>query len=175
LDLLLKLVPTANTIAVLSNPTNPTSEPDVKSTRAAAAMIGHTIELFNASTDAQIDNAFESIAKQRIQALVVNPDPYLTNHGKRIVEHAARYAIPAIYGFRSYSAAGGLMSYGASLAEMRRQLGQYVGRILKGAKPADLPILQPTKFELLINLKAAASLGLTVPPNLLALVDEVIE
>jgi putative tryptophan/tyrosine transport system substrate-binding protein len=176
LDLLLKLLPAAATIAVLSNPKNPASEHDVGETQAAAARIGRAIEVVRASTDAEIDTAFASLVDRRAGALIINADPFMAGANlDRLVALATRHAIPTIYPFRTGPAAGGLVSYGADIADVRRQTGIYVGRILKGTRPADLPILRPTKFQLVINLKTAKALGLTIPETLLATADEVIQ
>jgi putative ABC transport system substrate-binding protein len=176
LDLLLKLIPGATTIAVLSNPNNPATEHDVTETEAAAAKIGRTILVVHAGTEAEIDAAFVSLAERRAGALIVSADPFLIGTKlDHVVALATRHAIPAIYPFRSGPAAGGLVSYGADLVAVRRQSGNYVGRILKGAKPADLPVLLPTKFELVINLTVAKTLGIDVPSGVMAIADEVIE
>jgi putative ABC transport system substrate-binding protein len=176
LDLLLKLLPGATRIAVLSNPSNPASEHVVRDAKAAAAAIGRTILAVRASTEAEIDTAFASLVEQRTGALILDADPFLNAANlDYVVALAARYAIPTIYGFRTGPAAGGLVSYGADIANVRHQVGIYTGRILKGAKPADLPVLLPTKFELVINLKTANTLGIDIPPGVMAIADEVIE
>src|SRR5262245_667766 len=141
----------------------------------AARATGVLSHVVRASTDHEIDIAFESIAQHRIPALAVAADPFLLARRDKVVALAAHHAVPAMYGFREYTVAGGLISYGIDLSEVYRQIGLYTGRILKGAKPADLPVMQPTKFELIINLKTARALGLDVPATLLARAEEVIE
>ena len=143
--------------------------------KSAALSLGLTIQILNASTEPEIEAVFATIAQKGIGGLLVSGDALFTNPRKQIITLAARHAIPAIYGWREYIAAGGLATYGSSLAASYRQTGIYTGRILNGAKPADLPIIQPTKFELVINLKTAKTLGLTVPMTLQAAADEVIE
>jgi putative ABC transport system substrate-binding protein len=170
-----ELVPTAAVIAVLVNPTNPITEPDIREMRAAAGTIGVRIRILNASSQRDLDAAFANLAQQCADALVVNNDGFLSSRRDQIVTLAAQRAVPAIYHSRDYVAAGGLVSYGADVLDSYRQVGVYVGRILKGVRPAELPVMLPTKFELVINLKTAKSLGLAVPPTLLAIADEVIE
>jgi putative ABC transport system substrate-binding protein len=142
---------------------------------AAAHAVAGKIHILKADSGPELENSFATLANARAEALLVAADPFFNAHRQQIIGLAARYAIPAIYEFRDFPAAGGLMSYGISLADAYRQIGHYTGKILKGAKPADLPVVQPTKFELVINLKAAMALGITVPPTLLARADEVIE
>ena len=180
LQLLRELASDVSLIAVLVNPTNPNVATELAEMRDAAKAIGQRIEVFKAETDpSQIQAAFTSIAGARAGAgakgLVVGADPFFNSHRTLIVRLAAQYGVPAIYEWRDFVDEGGLASYGTNLAEAMRQLGVYVGRILKGAKPADLPVVQPTKFELVINLKTAKALGLTVPPSITARADEVIE
>ena len=175
LGLLRELVPKATLIALLSNPNNPNHVSELALIDQAASAIGQTTKDYQAGNPGQIDAAFASIAQDGAGGLVVGADPLFTNRREQIVGVANRYKIPAIYEWREFVDQGGLMSYGANLAEMSRQAGLYTGRILKGAKPADLPVLQPTKFELVINQKTARALGLVVPPVLLAQADEVIE
>jgi len=173
LGLLHELLPAATRFAVLVNPKNPTIESLKKDVEAAA--IGPEIEFFTASTGVDIDTAFASLVQKRADALLVHPDNLFINRRVQLTTLAARHAVPAIYPLRPDAEAGGLMSYGTKLADAHRQAGVYTGRILKGAKPADLPVVQPTKFEFVINLQTAKTIGLTVPPTLLARADEVIE
>jgi putative tryptophan/tyrosine transport system substrate-binding protein len=176
LELLHELVPTATTIALLVNPTNRTLA-DVLSRdmQPAADKLGLKLQVLNASTDRDFDTVFTILARQRPGALVIGADIFFIGRSQQLAALAVRYAIPASFYFREFVVAGGLMSYGGSFTEAHRQVGVYVGRILKGDKPADLPVLRPTKFELVINLKTAKALGLTVPPALLTAADEVIE
>jgi putative ABC transport system substrate-binding protein len=175
LGLLHELVPNATTIAVLVNPGTPGADSQLREAEAAAQAFVGKIHILKAGSDPELDKSFATLAKVRAEALLVAADPLFNAHRQQIVALAARYAIPAIYEFREFAAAGGLMSYGISLADAYRQIGLYTGKILKGAKPADLPVMQPTKFELVINLTAAKALGINVPPTLLARADEVIE
>jgi putative ABC transport system substrate-binding protein len=176
LGLLRELVPRANRVAVLVNPADATrTESVVRDAQMAARDIGLQVLVVNASTIQEIDTAFEAFGRERVDALFVGPDAFFNRRRVQLAIMATRYAIPAAYGVRDYTEAGGLMSYGTSLADSRRQVGGYVGRILSGARPADLPVLQPTKFELVINLSPAKALGLEIPSTLLARADEVIE
>jgi putative ABC transport system substrate-binding protein len=175
LELLRELVPTAILIAVLFNPASPVAERQVIEVERAAQTLGQKISLFNARSEVEFDGAFAAVVERRAGALFVSGDPLFTSRRAQLVALAAQYAIPASYSFRDFPLAGGLMSYGADLLDVHRQAGVYAGRILMGEKPADLPILQPTKFNLVINQKTAKALGLTVPDKLLALADEVIE
>ena len=161
---------------VLFDPDFPVIVLDMESAQTAANTLGLRLRLTKASTEGDLEAAFETVARpDRPDALFVGPDSFNTLHREQIVGLAARHAIPAIYAWREFPAAGGLISYGTRLADTYRQVGVYTGRILKGEKPADLPVAQPTKFELVINLKTAKALGLDVPPALLAIADEAIE
>ena len=160
---------------MLVNPTFPDTAIEVQDAQRAASAYGPQLRTVNAGTAAEIDSAFALIREQGADALIVASDPYFVTQREQLVALAARHGIPAIYPFRESVAAGGLMSYGASLADAYRQVGLYTGRIVKGEKPADLPVVQPTTFEMVINLMTAKSLGIDVPPALLALADEVIE
>jgi putative ABC transport system substrate-binding protein len=173
LELLHELVPKATTIAFLVNPVNQAADNQVREMRDAARSLGLKLVVLKASTEREVDAAFTTLAQQEAGALLVATDPFLGSD--QIIGLTARYKVPVSYFDRRQAAAGILMSYGASLADSWRQAGVYAGSILKGAKPADLPVLQPTKFELVINLKTAKALGLTVPQSLLATADEVIE
>jgi putative ABC transport system substrate-binding protein len=175
LELLGELVPTAKTIAVLVNPASLNAEADLKETQAAALALGLRLKLFNASTVSEIDTAFAKLAAERASALFVSAEPFFTSRREQIVALAARNGLPASYSNRENVEVGGLMSYGASIVDAHRQLGFYTGRILKGERTTDLPVMQPVKFDLSINLKTAKALGLTVPPKLLFTADEVIE
>ena len=175
LELLRELVPSATLIGVLLNPNNPNSEARSRDVQEAARTIGQRILLVQAGNESDFVSAFSTLVQQRAGALVVIDDPLLQFHGDQIVALAGHHALPAIYFFRLDTVNGGMMSYGANIDDQYRQAGTYVGRILKGEKPADLPVGQPTKFELVINLKTAKALGLTVPQSLLARADEVIE
>ncbi len=175
LELLRELVPKAGAIGILVNPANPNAAPNTENLQAAAKTHGFQLEVLEARTEHDIDAAFATIQARRLEALLVGDDPFFRNRGDQLAVLAARDRIPAIYPFRENTASGGLISYGPRFTTANRITGEYAGRILKGAKPADLPVQQPTRFELVINLKTAAALGLTVPPPLLARADEVIE
>ncbi len=173
MELLRQLMPKAGMIGYLLNPNNPNREFD--NVQTAARSVGQQIFVLNANDGREIDDAFATIAQQRVAALLVASDPLFFDRRDQLVALAARQAIPAIYYLRAFPQAGGLLSYGNSLTDMYRQVGTYTGRVLNGEKPADLPVIQSTKFELVINLKTAKALGLEIPPTLLALADEVIE
>jgi putative tryptophan/tyrosine transport system substrate-binding protein len=175
LELLLMLVPTAVALCALINPSNPNAEANIREVEATARTVRREVHIFKASTSREIDTAFTSLVRLRAGALLVVGDPFFTARRDQFVSLTARHAIPAIYDVREYVVSGGLISYGANLADVYRLLGTYVGRILKGARPADLPVMQPTKFDLVINLKSAKALGLEIPDKLSALADEVIE
>jgi putative tryptophan/tyrosine transport system substrate-binding protein len=173
LQLLHDLVPNATLFGVLADPTNPAT-PSIASLQAAARTLGHQLVVANASTDGGLETAFVTLLQQRVGAVFVSPGSYLRD-GEQVAALAARHALPTIFPYREGALAGGLMSYGRSAGDGFRQTGLYAGRILKGEKPADLPVIQPTKFEFVINLKTAKALGLTIPETLLATADEVIE
>jgi ABC-type uncharacterized transport system substrate-binding protein len=176
LELLRQLVPSINRVAVLLNPAEPTiAAANLRDVEAAASAMTVQIRVFNASTIAEIDTAFAALASERPDALLISSGLLFLNRRVQIAHLATRYAVPAIASPRAYPEAGGLMSYGTSLSDAHHQAGVYVGRILKGAKPVDLPVVQSTKFELVINASTARMLGLTLPPTLLAIADEVIE
>ena len=175
LELLSELVPQAGAFVLLVNPTNENAERVVRDGQDAARAKGVQLTILKAATESEIDTAFATLAQLRAGALIVSPDPFFTSRREQLVVLESRDAVPAIYPLREAVAAGGLISYGTSRTSVFRLLGIYAGKILKGAKPADLPVQQPTTFELVINLKTAKALGLTVPPSILARVDEVIE
>jgi putative tryptophan/tyrosine transport system substrate-binding protein len=176
LRLLHDLVPKAVRVAVLLNPANAVAaESTLRDVQEAASAIGLQIQIFNASTIGEIDAAFANLARERPDAVFVGPDGFFNSRGVQFSTLTARERIPAAYENRGFAAVGGLMSYGTDMADMARQVGVYTGEILKGAKPADLPVLQPTKFEFVLNLTTAKALGLDVPPSLLSIADEVIE
>ena len=176
LELLRELVPGMARVAVLVDPANSqTTEATLKDVEPAARAMGLQVQVLNASTSREIDAAFAMIARERLDALFVSPAAFFTSRRMQLTHLASRHAVPASYALRSYAEAGGLMSYGASLRDAYRQIGVYAGRILKGTKPADLPVVQSSRFELIINAQIATMLGLSVPPSLLAIADEVIE
>ena len=175
LELLHELVPTATVVAVLVNPNNPNAKTQSGALQAAARTIGLQIETLNATTEREIDAAFAQLAERRTGALLVDTDAFLFSRRAQLVGLAKRYAISTIFDRREYAEAGGLVSYGGSVEDVYRLAGIYTGRILKGEKPADLPVIQSTKLQLIVNLKTANALGMTVPPSLLARADEVIE
>jgi putative ABC transport system substrate-binding protein len=175
LGLLRELLGGTAIVAVLLNATNPDAGPQRRDMNAAATALGQELRFFYASNETDLDIAFASLVQQRAEALLVGNDVFFTNRREQIVALAARHAVPTVYAFRQFAESGGLMSYSTNLIEVYRQIGVYVGRVLKGEKPADLPVVQPTKFELVINLKTAKALRLTIADKLLALADEVIE
>jgi putative ABC transport system substrate-binding protein len=175
LGLLHELVPQATTVGVLIDQNHPSIEWQLQDLQQAAPQAGVKLRELRVSADRDIDTAFETMAKERIGALTVAGSPYLDTRRAKIIVLAEHYRVPAIYHFREYPFSGGLMSYGIDIREVHRQVGRYAGQILKGAKAGDLPIVLPTKFELVINLKTAKAIGLTIPPTLLARADEAIE
>jgi putative ABC transport system substrate-binding protein len=175
IELLSELVPQAGVFALLVNPTNPNAEPLIQDVQEAARAKGLKLLVLKAATESEIDAAFASLVQLHAGALVVDPDGFFSSRREQLVALATRHVVPAIYAHRQFVAAGGLISYGIDDIPASRQVGSYAGRILKGAKPADLPVQQPTTFELVINLKTAQQLGLTVPPSILSRADEVIE
>jgi ABC-type uncharacterized transport system substrate-binding protein len=175
LELLRELVPRAARVAVLANPANVTAETQLKGVDAAARALGLQIQIHNANTSAEIDAAFETMSRERPDAVFVAATAFLNGRRLQLAQLAAFHRLPAIYGYREYVEAGGLMSYGPNVVDAYRQVGIYTARILKSATPADLPVVQSSKFELVINTQTARMLGLTVPPSLLSVADEVIE
>ena len=175
LELMHELQPTAATIAVLINPTSVLAEPFLQAVEPAARALGLKLHILNASTDRELDTVFATLAQLRASALVVSTDIFFNTRAEQLAALSLRHAVPTIYAYRPFVAAGGLISYGSDETEYYRLAGVYAGRILKGEKPGDLPVQAPTKYELVINLKTAKVLGLTVPPSLLARADEVID
>ena len=174
-ELLRELLPVANTIALLANPSNVNIKTDEPEIRSAADRLKQHLEVLTASTESDLEAAFATMVQHRVGSLIVMPDPFFISRGKQLVALAARHSMPAIYPLRLFTDLGGLMSYSGSPVELYQQAGIYVGKILNGAKPADFPIQQSTKVELVINLITAKALGLAIPPTLLARADEVIE
>jgi putative ABC transport system substrate-binding protein len=175
LELLSELVPEAKVVALLVNPHRPNTEPMIRNLQEAAHAKGVQLDLLRAGTESEIDAVFAGLIQLQASGLIVGPDPFFSSRGDRLVALAAHYAIPAIYYRREFAETGGLISYGTSVTAVFRQVGIYAGKILNGAKPADLPVQQPTTFELVVNLNTAKALGITVPPSILARADEVIE
>jgi putative tryptophan/tyrosine transport system substrate-binding protein len=175
LGLLHDLIPSASAVGFLVNPVDPRTESQTAEMQEAGRTLGLQLHVLNASTEAEIDTAVASLSELRLGALVVGTGDLFSRRSERLAASIARQGVPAIYQYREYAAAGGLVSYGASLTDSYRQVGVYTGRILKGEKPADLPVMRPTRFELVINLKTAKTLGLTIPPGILAIADEMIE
>ena len=174
-ELLKQLVPKASVVAYLINPSSPSTAMYAKAAAAAGGSLGVGVTMLHAGTEQALNEAFANFVKSGAGGLVVPNEPFFDTQRDRMVALATKYAVPVIYPFREYVVAGGLMSYGPSLADLYRQAGIYLGRVLKGEKPAELPVQQPTKFELFINLKTAKALGFIIPPSLLATADEVIE
>jgi ABC-type uncharacterized transport system substrate-binding protein len=175
LELLRELVPQAVRIVALVNPQSAFTEAVVKNLQEGAASLGLQLEILHASTESEIETAFVTISQRPGSALLVGPDPFFTFHRAQIIALAARQALPTMYALREFAEGGGLIAYGPNLTSAYKEAGNYTGRILKGEKPADVPVVRPTKFELVINLKTAKALGFTIPDKLLALADEVIE
>jgi putative ABC transport system substrate-binding protein len=175
LSLLREIIPSAARFAALVNPNGPYAHVLTEDERAAAAAIGRQIEIIHASNSREIDLTFASLAQLRVDALLITPDTLFQSHRVQLATLAAHYSVPVMYHNREYIDAGGLISYGSNVRDRNRQIGIYAGRILKGERPSDLPVQQPTKFELVINLKTAKALGLTIPETLLATADEVIQ
>ena len=175
LGLLRDLVPKAEAVALLVNPNTSQGQSQIKDVSEAAQRLGIRLVILSGASDKEINNAFVGLARQNVGAILVGADPSLDPNRDRLIALVAQQRIPAIYQFRDYALAGGLMSYGASISELYRQVGSYVGRVLKGDKPADLPVMGPAKFELVINLKTAKALGLEIPAGVSAMADEVIE
>jgi putative ABC transport system substrate-binding protein len=174
-ELLHELAPKAAVIGFLANPSDPNYESDTKGAQAAADALGRKLVVVKARTESELDPAFAALAQQKIAVLFVNADPLFTVNSPKILGLAARHAMLTVSSWEGFAADGGLISYGTSISEANRQLGIYTGRILKGARPGDLPVVQPTKFQLVINLKTAKALGLTIPPSVLLRADQVIE
>ena len=174
-DLLRELAPAGSVFAAFINPKNADAEVQSSAVNSAAHSIGQQIEIINASNEIELENAFARFVQDRIGGFILTADPFFVYRREQIIAAAAEHQIPGVYFLREFAESGGLASYGTSLADAYRQAGVYAGKILAGTKPTDLPVIQPTKFELVINLKTAKALGLTVPPSLLAIADQVIE
>ena len=175
LELLSELAPQARVIAMLVNPSDPNAERFINEMEQVARAKGVNLRILKAGTEGEIDDAFASLVQLRADGLIVSPNAFFVSRREQLVALATRYAVPAIYSRRQFATAGGLISYGSSLTAVYRRMGIYVGKILNGAKPADLPVQQPSIFQLVVNLKTAKALGLTIPPSILARADEVIE
>jgi putative ABC transport system substrate-binding protein len=175
LELLRDMVPKAEVIAVLVNPANRQSDGYIVDIREAILVLQRQLKILNASTEAEINASFPAVVEQGGGALIITADTLFNNQRDQLAALATRYLLPTVSQFREFAAAGGLMSYGTNVADVYHQVGVYTGRILNGDRPADLPVMRPTKFDLVINLKTAKALGITVPPTLLARADEVIE
>jgi putative ABC transport system substrate-binding protein len=176
MELLREIVPQANDVALLVNPKGTLAEAQVRDATAASQTLGLRLHVLNVSTESELDEAFAEMSRLKVGAFIVSTDPFFGFLGRdRLVTLAARYKIPSIYNARVEVGTGGLASYGANLEDTWRQAGVYIGRILKGEKPSDLPVMQPTRFEMVINLKVAKALGLDISPTLLSRADEVIE
>jgi putative ABC transport system substrate-binding protein len=175
LELLREMVPSADVVGVLVNPNRPGVEGQTRDLTAAAQTVGQRCVIVSAGNVRELGTAFEALARDRVDALLITADPFFNSEREEVIGLASRHAIPAIFQWRDFAAAGGLASYGPRLTDAYHQAGLYTGRILKGEKPADLPVVQPTKFELVVNMKTAKTLGLEIPPTLLARADEVIE
>jgi putative ABC transport system substrate-binding protein len=175
LELLHELIPTASNIALLVNPIGPNAESDSKTMSAAARTLGLQLQVLNASTERELDIVFATLVERRAGALVIGPDAFFSNRPEQLAALALRHAVPTVYQYREFAAAGGLMSYGSTVTDSLRLLGVYTGRVLRGEKPADLPVQRATKVELIINLKTAQTLGITIPLALLTRADELIE
>jgi putative tryptophan/tyrosine transport system substrate-binding protein len=175
LELLKELVPKATKIAFLLDPTNPTADTQLSDAQTAAKVVGLEVYVLPAKTESEIERAFVQMDQEHVQALLVGDSPFFVGGRDKLISLAARYTLPTIYQWREYILVGGLISYGTSLAGAYHQMGVYVGRILEGERPADLPVVQPTVFELVVNLKTAKALGITIPQTVLVSADEVIE
>ena len=175
LELLHELVPASAAVALLVNATNPYTESEIREVQTRASALGLQLHVLNATNDSDLETAFMSLVERRAGGLLVGADPFFIIVRDKLVALAAGHKVPTIYGYRDFMAVGGLVSYGTDPAAAYHQIGAYTGRILKGEKPADLPVVQPTKFELVINLRTAKALGLDIPPRLFALANEVIE